>query len=369
MSLTTTLLVLFALVGLPVVTFALIALRIRAKRGAADEFFGKVQASIESAGFEPLGEGRYRPKDRPDPVAPGGLTMSVSTNPLLKKEFTLRLAAYSGTIHEFELRSGKPVPAEFAAFAPLLGRWDSCGKMFTECYAAKVTRDPDVADDARRLSELAALPLSKAYRGGTLTYREGFEKDVPQWHWRHDFRARLPRDVRRVCVSYYRDGPLLNPVLLRLFWELAADGRKLFVSDTEDLQFLELAFGRRELACWGAIVEFFKPEPPLAADLHTDGEFFGGLLVAPDLPPGFEVEGMPRVYFHDAALKAFRKLRLYVRRLWDDEFSWYSGEYEILSAYPLDVRGPLQRIAGEIGAQVMEIDRRFHRRLVVPLEH
>jgi hypothetical protein len=78
---------------------------------------------------------------------------------------------------------------------------------------------------------------------------------------------------------------------------------------------------------------------------------------------------MPKIQFHDAAIKALRKCDFYARRLYDDEFSWFSGEYEIVSAYPLDVRCVLAKIATEIGAQVMDIDRRFHKRIVVPLNY
>jgi hypothetical protein len=111
------------------------------------------------------------------------------------------------------------------------------------------------------------------------------------------------------------------------------------------------------------------PDMPVAADLLTDGEFFGGLLVAKELPPGFESEQMPKVRFHDAAIKALRKCDFYARRLFDDEFAWYSGEYEIVSATPLDVRGVLAKVAAEVGGQVMDIDRRFHKRIVVPLNY
>jgi hypothetical protein len=92
------------------------------------------------------------------------------------------------------------------------------------------------------------------------------------------------------------------------------------------------------------------------------------MLAGRDVPDGFEVEGMPARLFHEAALKVFRKCDFYARRLLDDEASWWSGEYEILSAVELDVRGALSKIASEMGAQVMEIDRRFHKRLVKPLE-
>ena len=192
---------------------------------------------------------------------------------------------------------------------------------------------------------------------------------MPQWHWRHDQRPRLPKDVKRYCFSYWQDSPLLNPPILRVLGELSGSGRGFFISSTEDLRFLEYGFDRRDLACWGALLELKNPDMPVAADLLTDGEFFGGLLVAKDLPPGFESEQMPKVQFHDAAIKVLRKCDFYARRLFDDEFSWFSGEYEIVSAYPLDVRGAIEKVARELGAQVMDIDRRFHKRIVVPLNY
>jgi hypothetical protein len=239
--------------------------------------------------------------------------------------------------------------------------------MFTECYAAGVTADPKIASTFKELLELSKVPLSKTYKGGTFTYREGFEPNVPQWHWRHDQRPKLPKDVKRFCFSYWNDSPLLNPMIMRVLWELSGSAHRYFISSTEDLRFLEYGFERRDLACWGALLELMKPDMPVAADLLTDGEFFGGLLVAKELPPGFESEQMERIRFHDAAIKALRKCDFYARRLYDDEFSWFSGEYEIVSATPMDVRGTLSKIATEIGAQVMDIDRRFHKRLVVPL--
>jgi len=203
--------------------------------------------------------------------------------------------------------------------------------------------------------------------GGTFTVRDGFEANVPQWHWRHDQRPKLPKDVQRTCFSYWQEGPLLNPVIMRVLWELSGNAHRHFITDTEDLGFLEYGFSRRDIARWGALVELMKPDMPVAADLLTDGGFFGGLLVARDLPPGFEVGRMPKRDFHDAAIRAFPRCDFYARRLYDDEFSWFSGEYEVVSPSPLDVRGVLSKIATEIGAQVMEIDRRFHKRIVVPL--
>lgn len=352
--------VLGLLVVLPGLIAAGIVLRIRAKKRLLDKFLWEIRDHLRGAGFEPVGDDIFRKGGR-------GATIEATVNPLLGRGFSLRLAAWSGTIHEFELSAGKPVPAEFEAFKPLLARWDSAGKMYVDCYAAGVTRDPAVSKDLDALLELAKIPLSKAYKGGTFTYREGFEDKVPQWNWRHDQRPKLPKPVHRYCFSYWQDGPLLNPVLMRVLWELSAGSHRYIISDTEDLRFLEYAFERRDIACWGALLELMKPEMPVAADLRTDGEFFGGMLVAKELPDGFEREGMPRRLFHDAAIKVLRQVDFYARRLYDDEFSWFSGEYEIISRTPLDVRGTIARIATEIGAQVMDIDRRFHKRLVVPL--
>ncbi|HLY75263.1 MAG TPA: hypothetical protein VKU80_14175 [Planctomycetota bacterium] len=354
----------FIVLGLLVVFPGLLAagiwLRIRVKDRRRDDYLAAVREDLRGAGFEPVGDQIFRRGDR-------GAMVEASTNPLFGRGFSVRLAAWSTTIHEFELRRGRPVPPEFDAFKPLLTRWDSAGKMYIDCYAAGITEDPHVSADVASLLEIAKLPLTKTYRGGTFTYREGFEAKIPQWHWRHDQRPKLPKDVHRYCFSYWHDGPLLNPVLLRVLWELAGASHRYFLSGTEDLRFLEYAFERRDLASRGALLEFQKPEIPVAADLRTDGEFFGGLLVSKDLPPGFEQAGLPRTKFQDAAIQVLREVDFYSRRLYDDEFSWFSGEYEIMSVAPLDVRGTISKIATEIGAQVMDIDRRFHKRLVVPL--
>jgi hypothetical protein len=294
--------------------------------------------------------------------------VEVSTNPLLSRGFTVRLAAFSRSLHEFELRRGAPVPEEFRAFGPLLERWGSAGKMFAECYVAGVTGDPGMARDVTPLMDLAALPLARTYRGGTFTIREGFEKDVPQWHWRHDLRPLLPPGIRRTCVSYWTESPLLSPVLVELFGELAAGLPSFYITDQVDGPFLELAFERPGLVPRGALIELPEPAMAVAADLHSDGEFFGGLLAAPEAPGGFEDPALPRTRFHEAAVRALGACRLYVRRLYDDECSWYSGEYEILSVQALPVREVLGRQAQKLGARILEIDRRFHRRLVRPLE-
>jgi len=350
------------LVLLPAAVILAVWLRLKWKERAMDAFSGEVQKVFTGAGWEPVGPGRYRRDLR-------GFKFELSTNPLLARGFTIRLAAGSTTLHDFELRRGRPVPEEFESYAPLLERWPSAGKMFTDCYAAGVFDRPPPAGDIEFLAGLAELPLEKTFRGGTFTIREGFEKNVPQWHWRHDQRPKLPEDARRFCISYWTGSPLLNPPLIRLFTLLAAGSPMYYLSDAEDLSCLEDAFGREGISRTGAVVELRNPAMPVAADLHTDGRFFGGLLVAPERPVGFEAGGMPRRLFHDAALKALGKCLLYARRLWDDEFSWYSGEYEIVCPRPLDVQGTVAKLATEMGSQVLEIDRRFNKRIVQPLEH
>ncbi|HLY12314.1 MAG TPA: hypothetical protein VKW04_23635, partial [Planctomycetota bacterium] len=334
--------VLSLLVAFPGVVAAVVCLRLRAKGKLRAAYLDAVRDDLQAAGFEPVGDTIFRRDGR-------GTTVEVSTNPLFGRGFTVRLAAWSGSIHEFELRRGRPVPPEFGAFKALLSRWESAGKMYLDCYAAGVTDDPRVASDMSTLLELSRIPLSRTYRGGTFTYREGFEAKVPQWQWRHDQRPKLPPGVHRYCFSYWQDGPLLNPVVMRVLWDLSGDSHRYIISNTEDLRFLEYAFERRDLVRWGSLLELTRPDMPVAADLRTDGEFFGGLLVARNLPEGFASEGLPRIHFHDAAIKVLRKVDFYARRLYDDECSWFSGEYEIISLAPLDVRGTISRIASEIG--------------------
>ena len=264
--------VLGLLVGFPGLVATAVWIRLRAKDRLLDRYLAAVGENLRAAGFEPAGGHIFSRNGR-------GATVEASTNPLFGRGFSVRLAAWSSTIHEFELRRGSPVPPEFDAFRPLLARWESAGKMYVDCYAAGITDDPRVSADVSSLMEIAKLPLAKTYRGGTFTYREGFEAKIPQWHWRHDQRPKLPMDVHRYCFSYWQEGPLLNPVLLRVLWELSGDSNRYFISDAKDLRFLGYAFERCDLSCRGSLFEMTKPDMPVAADLRTDGEFFGGLLV------------------------------------------------------------------------------------------
>lgn len=351
---------LLILLGLPALVAAAVISRLRWKERARDAFLQGLGAELRAAGYEPLEEGVYRRAGRAVKVEAG-------TNPLFSPDFTLRLAAYSDTLHEFELRRGGKIPAELEAFRPILADWDSAGKMFVEVYAAGLRRTGGIAADLQRLSELAARPISKRWRGGTFTIREGFEKDVPQWHWRHDQRGKVFREARRWCVSCWHGDPYLNTGLLRLFDLLAGPARRFWLTDAQELSFLDHAFGPGTVGRQGSLVEFPRVEPALAADLFLDGEFFGGLFVGDRAPLGFEGE-VPRRLFHETAIRALDGVAFYARRLFDEEFAWYSGEYEIVSLGELDVPGALAKVAAESGAQVVEIDRRFHKRIVVPRE-
>ena len=143
------------LILLPILVILIVWRRIKWKEKARDKFFWEVQKVIVAEGWQPLGWGKYsRGMGR-------GFKFDLSTNPRFARGFTLRLAAWSPTMHEFELGKGRPVPEEFKAFAPLLERWDSAGKLHTECWAAGVVEGPPLVEDIRGLGELAQLPISK----------------------------------------------------------------------------------------------------------------------------------------------------------------------------------------------------------------
>lgn len=351
------LLVLGLLVGLPAILAALIILRVRAKERLAEAWLGRVGAALTAAGAERLDRGLFRWEGRV-------VRVQASPNPLVSRAFTVRISAYSDTVDEFELRRGRPVPEGCEAFAGLLDRWESAGKQVTECYAASVTTREDLVEDLRRVIALAKLPRTRVFKGGIFTWREGFEAKCPQVHWRHDLRAKLPEGVHRACISYWSDGPLLNQVLLRVLWELAPGSKYYFISDVEDLGFLDHSFDPALIRRHDTLIELGHPDLPWAADLTTDGRFFGGLLAADSLPKGFEGR-VPQYSWLERAVAALPEARFYVRRLDDDERAWYSGEYEILSLQPLPVRQAIEKVALEIGATAMVIERRFHKRMVV----
>lgn len=345
-----------AILGAPLLAIGAIALRLRAKERRRRSLLAEVEADLEKAGAAPLGRGHFRL---------GGRVVKVecSTNPLFSPRFTWRLAAYSETFHEFELRRGAPMPPEFEAFKPLLAAYDSAGKMFVECYAAGTRSAAGFVEDLRTLARLAALPISRTWRGGIFTIREGFERDVPAFHWRRDQRRKLPKDAHRWCVSYWQGDAYLNGGLVRLLHDLAGPARRFYFNLQPELDFLDHAYGP-DPRHRPPLVETDSETLPVAADHYLDGEFMLSFFAANETPAG--MVGASRYELHDRSIAVLPSVRFYARRLLDFEASWFGGEVEILSLEPLPVRETLAEVAAELGAQVMEIDRRFHKRIVVP---
>ena len=121
------------------------------------------------------------------------------------------------------------------------------------------------ASDLDALDVLASAPLRRVIRGGVVTYREGFESDLPAWHWTPDQRRALPSSARRFVFSCYADNPYLNTAIVDLLYRLAGDRRKFFITDQTDLDFLRYGFGDAFTQS-GNLVEADNPEVPVAAD-------------------------------------------------------------------------------------------------------
>jgi hypothetical protein len=351
--------VLLSLFGLPGLVFAAVVLRIRSKERLRDAWLDAARAGLAGVdGAVALEDG--------DVILDGHrVRVEASTNPLFGPGFGVRLCACAESVDDFELRHGTPVPEGREAFASLLDRWDSAGKFGVECWAAATTTRTDLAADAKRLAALAGLRTTKPCRGRIFTYREGFEPDCPQVHWRYDLRARLPKDTWRCAVSYWVDGPLLNPVLLRLFWELAPGARWFLLAGTSTPAAIDRAFDPERYRRHGSLLEMSHPDLVFAEDLHSDGKAFGGLIAAAGLPAGFDAPVAPYART-EALLGALEAGALVVRRLDDDERAWYSGEYEILARTPLPVRQAIEKVALEEGATASVIERRFNKRMVLP---
>jgi hypothetical protein len=346
------------LLGLPLIAIAVVVLRLCAKQRLRAGFLESLDADLGLAGAERIGRGHYRLDGRV-------VRVQCSTNPLFSRDFTWRLSAYSDTFHEFELRPDSPVPSEFEAFKPLLAGMHSAGKMFVECYAAGPRPAAGFLETLRLLAKLAALPVAKTWRGGVFTIREGFERDVPPFHWRHDQRRKLPKETRRWCVSCWQGDAYLNGGLVRLLHALAAPARKFYFTLQPELDFLDHAYGP-DPRHRPPLVEADSETLPVAADHYLDGEFMLSFFAGADPPAG--VVGATRYEVHDRSLGELPRVRFYARRLLDFEAAWYGGEVEILSLEALPLRETLATVAAEFGAQVLEIDRRFHKRLVVPRE-
>jgi hypothetical protein len=192
-----------------------------------------------------------------------------------------------------------------------------------------------------------------------LFFRHGFEEGMPAWHWKEEDRRKLSARTCRCVVAYYDGHPYLNEVLMDLFSNLAGGKSLWFLVGDGSFEELGLAYPggfSRE----GRVVECRLSDVAIAGDWATDGEFFQGLVVGDD---GERVKrtfaGAAKYELHERAIGGLGEADVYVRRLFDDEHAWYSGEYEVLSTR-LDVEN--------VESVVHQVARRFGAR-VVPLEH
>jgi hypothetical protein len=387
---------LLLILGIPSAAALAVVLRIRSKRAARDRFVESLGPKLAGIGAEGFEDGRFRWNGRT-------FRFAADINPLFSSSFDLRLSTYCDSVLEFEIRRARNVPVALpeplgndplfrgcALDAPspdeparylagvrekLAGsfpkRWGAFSKMQCELVLSANRFAPESWEprgDLDALAAMAAVPAWREPKGGTWTLRTGFEPRIAEWHWRPDQRARLPEGTRRWLVSAWVDNAYLNRPLVRLFKKLAGPAPSLWMTPVERLPFLEEGFGR-PAEVRGCLAALDPPEMAVAADQYLDGEFFSGLLVP---SPGEEAAvrerfaAETRFRFHDAAIDLLPRLEFYARRLYDDEFSWFSGEYEIVSARLEEdaVRAALEEVAKEFGASVKTIERPFSFKLL-----
>jgi len=388
---------LLLILGIPAAAAVGVILRIRSKRDARDRFLQSLQARLAELGATDYDDGRFHWSGRTFYVV-------ADINPLFSSSFDLRLSTFCDSVLEFEIRRARNVPKK--PLPPTLGadplfrgcaldapsndeparylvevadrlaasfpaRWGAFSKMHCELVLSANRFQPESWDpkpDLETLSALAAVPAWREPRNGTWTYRTGFEARLAEWHWKPDQMKRLPEGTQRRLVSAWSDNAYLNRPLARFFQRLAGTATPLWLTPASNLQFLEDAFNRPvEFRSYLATLD--TPDMAVAADQYLDGEFFAGLLVP---APGEEetvrqrFASETRFRFHDAAIDLLPRLRFYARRLYDDEFSWFSGEYEIISDRldEAEVRTALEETAKEFGATIKEIERAFSFKLL-----
>ena len=388
---------LLLILGVPAAAAIAVVVRIRSKRAARDRFLASLSPRLAAIGVEGFDDGRFTYGGR-------AFRFSADLNPLFSSSFDLRLSTFCDSVLEFEIRRARNVPVALpeplrsdplfrgcALDAPsvdeparylaamkgkLAGsfprRWAAFSKMQCELvlsanrFAPETWDGADARGDLEALAAMAATPAWREPKGGTWTYRTGFENRIAEWHWKPEQRVRLPEGTRRWLVSAWVDNAYLNRPLVRFFRRLC--GNPLWLTPVEQLEFLQEGFGR-PAEVRGHLVALDPHEMAVAADQYLDGEFFAGLL-AP--APGEETAvreryaAETRFRFHDAAIDLLPRLEFYARRLYDDEFSWFSGEYEILSARLEEgaVRAALEETAKEFGAEMKEIERPFSFKLL-----
>jgi hypothetical protein len=243
------------------------------------------------------------------------------------------------------------------------GRWKTFGKGYAIIYFSDNEFDSSRLEASELKLALRALkhldqPIDDPVRGGAFTFRSGFEADCPPWHWSPEAIQRLPANVSRAVVSYYHDNAYLNEGLVDFFAELAGRSPGYFLTDQDSLGFLRQAFGAA-VRIENGVVQSERRDVPVAADQYLDGGFFAAFVAAEKLPES--LRGLKRFEIHEAALRELPNIKFYVRRLLDDEASWFSGEYEILSLHltPEELGATLEKLALKYDAKIMPLERRF----------
>ncbi len=378
--------------------------RMRSKRAARDRFVDHFRRRLLAHGVKDWVASR-------DPWSPerftwkGRLyTIVIDPNPLFSRRLNVRLGTFADSVLEFDfaeaahVAGGKSValasvpefrrlalrtPAPEEATAWLLAvkeklapafprRWGSLSRWHCEVALAGLRpmhdewEDAEVLEDLDALGAAAAVPGWRDPKGGTWTLRRGWEPNPMAWHWPAERRARLPEGVQRWGVSAWCDNAYLNRGLADFFGRLG--GELHWVTGREEFQFLEAGFG---IAARPVDRMIRLPgDAAVAADQYLDGEFFSlalGFDAAEGAARAREIlRGASKGELFDRALRLLPEARFVARRLFDDEFSWFSGEYEILSAKLTDeeVKGALAGAAQARSAAVKEIDRPFSFKLL-----
>jgi hypothetical protein len=376
----------FVLTALPALVLALVLVRTSIKRALVAQYLARFHARL--AGAEWLERGCFRWQKRV-------YRLEVGPNPIFESRLSLRLSTFCDGLLETEIRAARNVPTKtpqrladdafYSAFvldaispdeavewflavkktvtSLFPARWGAVTHLYGEIsLSANGATYEDLEPDLVALAELASVRAERKPRGGTWTLREGFEPHPPGWHWKPEQREALPPGTRRWCVSCWYDNSYLNAAIVQLLWRLAGDRPKRFVTGVPDLEFLEHGFGVAATVR-DRIADLPRPEMAIAADQGLDGDFFSGFIAG---ETGSAFAGALKLHFHDRAIALLPKIRFCARRLFDDEFSWFNGEYEILSCELRDddLRAEFDRLAAEFGARVVEIERPFSFKLL-----
>lgn len=385
----TTLLLLVGFLGFLVLGLLALVARLRASLASAEGGRRAIESLLEEIGAKRLDEetwewnGRRYRVDCELPGLAGGPArvrlalytprsgqLTVSRASGLPVRFSPKLGAHpfyreywiegvpQSAIEEFLLQ-----PDVAALLSHLLpGRWKSFGKRVVELYLAGNEQDPSNWTREEIQAALVTLArLDQPWRDPNprvITFRSGFEEDLLPWHWTGEQVASLPEETRRIVISLYEGGPLLNEGLVRIFQELGG-GPGVFLTPAGDLFFLRHAFGdcfERE----GRVFRSSIPAVPAAADAYLEGKFFGGFAAVSQAPKRWRT--LAPHEFDRALREHLSEARLIARRLWDEEGAWYSGEYELLTVRMTDeeILGGLERAATALGARIVEIESRFH---------